>query len=135
MLVAEVAQVGGAQFFQAREEDFLGHLDDGADETAAVAPAPGLDGAALAQVGEGFAQGHGGDAELHGQLGFAGQLLAFREQAEVDRLHQAAHYFFRTAFLAQADEGAVWRMGSSIHAVCGRERAFRWVTLRSCPVS
>ena len=63
-----------------------------ADEGAAAAAAPGLDQAAVAQFGQGGAEGHGGDVERGGQIQFGGELVAVGDQAERDGLGQAADH-------------------------------------------
>jgi hypothetical protein len=45
----------------------------------------------LPQCHQGFPQGHGGDAELAGEIGLAGQLLAVGEQSEVDGVTEPPH--------------------------------------------
>ena len=65
------------------------------DERAAGPAAPGLHQALLAQRGEGFAQRHGGDAELRGELGLGRQLLTVDEQAELYRLAHPLHDLVR----------------------------------------
>jgi hypothetical protein len=50
---------------------------------------------ALAQGRQRFPQGHGGHAELRGELGFRRELLPVHEETELDRLAHALHHLHR----------------------------------------
>src|SRR5690606_31982384 len=55
------------------------------------------------------------NAELHGQLTFAGQLFPFGKEAEVNYFNQSAHYFFSSPFLAQPHKGGCTCTRSFVH--------------------
>ena len=78
------------------------------DERAAGPAAPGLREALLAQARQRFPQGHGGHAELGGELGLGRELLPVHEQAELDGLAHPLHHFLRPA---RRGEGRYQRYG------------------------
>ena len=84
-----VAELDLGEAAQARgdERAVLGVALD--DEAAAVAAAPGLDEAGLAQDAESLAHGDQRDAEPAGELGLARQPLAGVEHAEHDAVGEA----------------------------------------------
>ncbi len=80
-----------------------------ADERAAAAAAPGFHEVLFAQGGQGFADGHGGDAELRGQVDLDREAFAVVEQAEVDGLGDA-----QDDFVGPADRVRRGRPGETV---------------------
>jgi hypothetical protein len=111
-VVAQIAQLLGAPASEMRQQPFLdGAFGDGHEASAAAPPAGG-DETPLAQCHQRFAQRHGGDAELGGEFGLAGQLLAVGEQSELDGVAQPPYHRIDSCLRADRSEdgssGAAW---------------------------
>ncbi len=89
-VVAEVAQLLGAPAAQPCPEPVVGGDLGQGDEAAAAATPAGGDQALLPQRHERLPQGDRGDAEVSGQFGLAGELLAVGEEAQLYGVAEAA---------------------------------------------
>ena len=87
-VVGQVAQLVDAQLGEALEQPRLRRLGRRVHERAAVAAAARLDQPGAPEADERLAQRDGRHAELRGELGLGGQLVAVAEHPDPDRVGQ-----------------------------------------------